>query len=158
MDKILNSGYQAVLAVTGGGTGVFPLLLNKGGGSKFLLEGIIPYCKMSLEDLVLGTLYKTVSEEAAYEMSFNTFDKAAYTFGAENPLGVGATAKLSVENERQGRSNEIYVCITNGYKVINSHKVIENNLFREVQEDICSRYIKECIEEFIDKYPVKATK
>ena len=44
------SGRQAVLAITGGGTGAIAELLRVPGGSRLLLEAIVPYDSGSLGD------------------------------------------------------------------------------------------------------------
>ena len=43
------SGRQAVLAITGGGTSAIAELLRVPGGSRLLLEAIVPYDPRSLE-------------------------------------------------------------------------------------------------------------
>jgi hypothetical protein len=46
---------KAVLYITGGGTDVLPLLLNRGGGSATLLSARVPYANEETIELLGGT-------------------------------------------------------------------------------------------------------
>lgn len=110
--KIHNSEYECVIACSGGGTCVLPLLLNGGGGSKTLLEAIVPYSKESFDDFMGCKVNQYCSESAAIKLAMRSFEKAKkYSKKTISKIiGVGCTCALKKTNEeRENRVYKIYV-------------------------------------------------
>jgi nicotinamide mononucleotide (NMN) deamidase PncC len=63
------SGRQAVLAITGGGTGAIAELLRVPGGSRLLLEALVPYDARSLASFLGGEPEQASSVETAVAMA-----------------------------------------------------------------------------------------
>ena len=63
------SGRQAVLAITGGGTGAIAELLRVPGGSRLLLEAIVPYDPRALAEFLGAAAEQACSGETAVAMA-----------------------------------------------------------------------------------------
>ncbi len=97
------SGRQAVLAITGGGTGAIAELLRVPGGSRLLLEAVIPYDPRSLAEFLGAVPEQACSGETAVAMAERARQRAAAIARAEAaPIGLGATASLVSDRPKQG--------------------------------------------------------
>jgi nicotinamide mononucleotide (NMN) deamidase PncC len=97
------SGRQAVLAITGGGSGAIAELLRVPGGSRLLLEAVVPYDSRALTEFVGFEPEQASSVETALAMSRRARDRAAKLAPAGAKLiGLGATAGLVTDRPRQG--------------------------------------------------------
>src|SRR5438128_4831503 len=87
------SGRQAVLAITGGGTGAIAQLLRVPGGSRLLLEAIVPYDGQSLTAFLGFSPAHASSGETAVALAERARDRAAMFARAGTAIvGLGATA------------------------------------------------------------------
>src|SRR5437773_5520222 len=96
------SGYQAVLAITGGGSGAIAELLRVPGGSRLLLEAVVPYADRSLTDFLGAEPKQACSVETAVEMAERARDRAATLAPSTRVIGLGATASLVSDRPKQG--------------------------------------------------------
>ena len=97
------SGRQAVLAITGGGSGAIAELLRVPGGSRLLLEAVVPYDARALTEFVGFEPEKASSVETALAMARRARERAAKLAPAGAQLiGLGATAGLVTDRPRQG--------------------------------------------------------
>ncbi|QHI68643.1 nucleotidyl transferase family protein [Tichowtungia aerotolerans] len=99
--KILNSGFKASLAVTGGGSGAVHALLSTPGASHFVADVRIPYSPQALA----GFLGETVE----HSCSLDTAAKLAAA-GMRFDLSVGCTAALQTDRKRRG-DDRAFICI-----------------------------------------------
>lgn len=109
---INTSGWQGVLAITGGGAGAIHDLLKRGGGSAMLLEAIVPYSNASFIDFVKGKPDKFVSEHAARQLAMAAYLRARKLEGTGNTpvFGIGATAALAKNGpERKEREHKVSI-------------------------------------------------
>ena len=97
------SGRQAVLAITGGGSGAIAELLRVPGGSRLLLEAVVPYDSRALTEFVGFEPEQASSVETALAMARRARERAAKLAPAGAKLiGLGATAGLVTDRPRQG--------------------------------------------------------
>jgi nicotinamide mononucleotide (NMN) deamidase PncC len=97
------SGRQAVLAITGGGTGAIAELLRVPGGSRLLLEAIVPYDPGSLRDYLGADPEQACSGETAAAMAERARTRAAVLAKPDRvPIGLGATASLASDRPKHG--------------------------------------------------------
>ena len=97
------SGRQVVLAITGGGTGAIAELLRVPGGSRLLLEAVVPYDARALEEFLGAPPLQACSAETAVAMAERARARAAaLAHPGAVPLGVGATASLVSDRPKQG--------------------------------------------------------
>src|SRR5215813_6821106 len=94
---------QAVLAITGGGTGAIADLLRVPGGSRLLLEAIVPYDARALAAYLGATPEQASSGTTAVAMAERARERAAALARPDaRPIGLGATASLVSDRPKQG--------------------------------------------------------
>ncbi len=158
IEKILQSGYKAVLYITGGGTHAIPSLLEGGGGSAFLLEADVPYSQeafdkiLNREGLKLDKDEKYVSPEASAKLAIAAFKRAIKLDSTKDKnIGVGVSAKLSKgPNERKNRNHEVHIAYTlldNYAKVYSINLNFERN--RLTEEVFSSKMIISILESIV---------
>lgn len=122
--RILQSGKQAVIAITGGGSAAIARLLAVPGASRFLLEARVPYCTASLDEFLGAPPEQYCSDRTARAMAMAAFWRArklttpgtppvsenaatcAGSTGTDIPwqlVGLGATASLASDRPKRGR-------------------------------------------------------
>ena len=132
LTKIHAANTRAVVIVTGGGSGVFPLLLNQGGGSNTLVGGILPWSDKETEALLGYRPEKFASEETARQLAIVAYRKALAERTASTPntqkfIGVACSSSLMrTPEERAGRSHKIFAALHTAEKT----EVMTIELFR----------------------------
>ena len=142
IQKIHETPFKTVIAVTGGGTEVIGELLKRGNGSKTLIEAIIPYDPESFKIFIKGTPDKFCSAPAARNLAMASLLRAKELSGTfENMIGIGATSSLTKDKERDGRKHSIYIATQTAEKTTNYEIDILNNQNRLEQETLVSQEI-----------------
>lgn len=113
ISDIHSSGKKIAIAVTGGGAEVIGNLLRHGGGSKTIVEAIVPYGQASFDDFVRGKPDKYCSTGAARDLAMAAFNRLSdlNVGNREDFIGVGATCSLAKKEERIGREHHAYIAI-----------------------------------------------
>jgi nicotinamide mononucleotide (NMN) deamidase PncC len=140
--EVQGSGRQAVLAITGGGTGAIAALLRVPGGSRFLLEAIVPYDARALAEFLGGPAAQACSAETAVAMAERARARAARLAreGSE-PIGLGATASLVSDRPKHGDHRcHIAVATTAGTATV-SIVLEKGRRDRSGEEDLVARAI-----------------
>ncbi|WP_370572298.1 hypothetical protein [Methanomethylovorans sp.] len=114
--QIHSSGYEFVLAITGGGTEAIGELLRYGGGSATLLEAVVPYSQQALDAFTGRKPEKYASSRTARAMAMAAFQRAMLLQrpgknGGSNILGISATCTLARSGERKERQHELYMAV-----------------------------------------------
>ncbi|MDE2989550.1 MAG: hypothetical protein OXU21_00605 [Chloroflexota bacterium] len=114
---IRSSRAMVALAIAGGGSGVIPRLLTRPGASRTVLEAQVPYGRRALTELLGAKPASRCSPEAARELAQAVYRRALRL--RETPhtpvLGLGATAALVTDRERQG-AHRIHVAVVDGFR------------------------------------------
>jgi len=107
IERILNSGFRAVLVTTGGGSGALNALLATPGASRFVIEAHIPYSPEALERFLGEAPEQSVSPATARKLAQtavrNQESGARY-------LGVACSAALATDRLRRG-DDRAFICI-----------------------------------------------
>ena len=140
------SGRQAVLAITGGGTAAIAELLRVPGGSRFLLEAIVPYDARALGEFLGAPPTQACSVETAIGMAERSRKRAA---ALARPgavvLGVGATASLVSDRPKLGDHRcHIVVATDAGLEAV-SIVLGKGRRDRPGEEDLVARAIVLCL-------------
>jgi len=104
VERIHGSGRRLVLALTGGGSGAIPALLEVPGASASVLKAIVPYSSRSLQQWLGGAVDQYCSEKTARAMAMRAFESARQ-LANDNPFllcGIGATASLATNRPKRG--------------------------------------------------------
>ena len=106
------SGRQAVLAITGGGTGAIAELLRVPGGSRLLLEALVPYDARALTAFLGCEPEQACSVETAVAMAQRACERATKVAPtAARLVGLGATAGLVTDRPRQGE-HRVHIAVS----------------------------------------------
>jgi len=140
------SGRQAVLAITGGGTGAIAELLRVPGGSRLLLEAIVPYDAGALRDFLGAEPAQACSEETAVAMAERARRRAAaLARPGALPVGLGATASLASDRPKRG-DHRCHVAVATPSSTETTSVVLEKGRRdRAAEEDLVARVIALCL-------------
>jgi len=97
--------HQTVLATTGGGSQAIGQLLEVPGGSRTLLEALVPYSSAALADWLGGAAEQSCSALTARAMAMASWMRACSLSPESDPrqlVGVGATASLVSDRPKRG--------------------------------------------------------
>lgn len=146
---IINSGRKFSLAITGGGTDVIPMLLRNGGMSKVFMGAEIPYSEEALNNITDYKHFgdKAVSKCVADTLASFVWDKYSADFG------VGVTASLYSDGQREGRINQAYLSIVTTEEDYENHLVFTDGSLRNrlSQETYLAHFILANIQFFSSK-------
>jgi nicotinic acid mononucleotide adenylyltransferase/nicotinamide mononucleotide (NMN) deamidase PncC len=140
------SGRQAVLAITGGGTGAIAELLRVPGGSRLLLEAIVPYDPGSLRDYLGADPEQACSAETAVAMAERARRRAAALGKPDGvAIGLGATASLASDRPKRG-DHRCHIAVATAAATDLTSIVLEKGLRdRAGEEDLVARAITLCL-------------
>src|SRR5437870_9427160 len=103
VERVHAFGRRVVLAVTGGGSGVIAELLRVPGGSRTLVEAIVPYGPDALIDFLGREPEQACSTETAIALARRALARASRRSGPGARLvGVGVTASLVTDRPKRG--------------------------------------------------------
>ena len=103
IDAVQGSGRRAVLAITGGGSGAIADILRVPGGSRLLVEAIVPYDARALDEFLGESPRHACSAETAVAMAERARARAEVLSRPDGiPIGLGATASLVSDRPKRG--------------------------------------------------------
>ncbi|HEX5270003.1 MAG TPA: hypothetical protein VFW33_05940, partial [Gemmataceae bacterium] len=112
--EALHAGpYRYVVAVTGGGAGAVAALLSVPGGSRTLLEAVVPYHERALTEFLGRAPEQFCSADAARAMAARARDRARWLAPGEAVAGAGCTASLASDRPKRGE-HRAYVAVDTG--------------------------------------------
>jgi hypothetical protein len=97
-----SAGQRCVLAVTGGGTSAAAWLLSVPGGSRSVLEVIVPYDERSLEEFLGQCPQAFCSPETARLMARRARERARWLAPGQAVAGIACTASLRSDSPKHG--------------------------------------------------------
>lgn len=141
---IHTSGQQTVIAVTGGGSLAIGQLLKVPGGSRTLLEAVVPYAATALQDFLGGTPDQFCSEATARAMAMAAWMRARELAPESDPhalIGIGMTASLVSSNPKRGEHRVHLGVQTAGKTVSLSLSLIKDLRSRPAEEKIAAKLL-----------------
>lgn len=153
VEAIQASGYKAVLAVAGGGTGAVHTLLSHPGASRFVFEAQVPYSPEAMFDFLGEALSQHCSKEAARTMAGRAYERAlVFNLAASRRapiLGIACTAALRTTRDRRG-ADRAYACIKAHDTIMERELNVPDGNRTEQEEDV-SRALLEMILQFVER-------
>jgi nicotinamide mononucleotide (NMN) deamidase PncC len=116
IERILNSGWRAVLVTTGGGSSALNALLTTPGASRFITEAHIPYSPEALRRFLGESPENSVSPETARKLATRAFEQSPPPEGCPKggagfpSIGISCSAALQTDRERRGK-DRAFICI-----------------------------------------------
>src|SRR5207253_6787338 len=140
VERVHASGRRMVLAVTGGGSGAIAELLRVPGGSRTLVEAVVPYSPDALTDFLGHEPEQASSAETAVAMARRALARAAHRSGPGARLvGVGVTASLVTDRPKRGE-HRCHIAVTDGASVDLVSIVLDKGAHdRMAEEDLVAR-------------------
>jgi nicotinic acid mononucleotide adenylyltransferase len=102
IEAIHASSRRCVVAVTGGGAQAIALFLDVPGGSRTVLEAVVPYHEQALVDFLGHRPDSFCSAETALAMAVRAHGRARWLVPGEDVLGLGCTASLVTDRPKRG--------------------------------------------------------
>ncbi len=103
VQQIHDTPTRIVLAATGGGSRAIADLLEVPGGSRTLLEAVVPYSASAVTAWLGGPPDEFCSARTARAMAMTAFERARQYDEAKNmPAGVACTASLATDRPKHG--------------------------------------------------------
>jgi hypothetical protein len=91
-----------VLALTGGGTGAAAQLLNVPGGSRTLLEVVVPYSEQALSNFLGRAPEQFCSPATGLALARRALERARHLAPGQPVAGIGCTASLATDRPKKG--------------------------------------------------------
>ncbi len=116
IERILNSGWRAVLVTTGGGSSALNALLTTPGASRFVVEAHVPYSPEALERFLGEKPEHSVSSATASKLAVRAFEQSPPLEGCPKGgvgfqnIGISCTAALQTDRDRRGE-DRAFICI-----------------------------------------------
>lgn len=102
IEAIHQSPTQCVFALAGGGTDAVAMLLRVPGGSRTVLEAIVPYSEAAFLDVLGRRPDHFCSAETSRLMAERAFARAGWLSPGQPLLGLGCTATLATDRPKKG--------------------------------------------------------
>ena len=141
VERVHASGRRVVLAITGGGSGAIAALLRVPGGSRTLVEAIVPYSPDALVDFLGHEPEQACSAATAVAMARRAVARAARRSGRTGALlvGAGVTASLVTDRPKHG-DHRCHIAVTDGGRVDVVSIVLDRGARdRAAEEDLVAR-------------------
>ena len=142
IEQIHGSGRRVALAITGGGTGAIAELLRVPGGSRVLVEAIVPYDGAALARFLDGAPAQACSEETATAMAWRARERVRTLLPEAMAIaGVGATASLASDRPKKGEHRCHIAVATDEGVDVTSIVLEKDRRARAAEEDVVARAI-----------------
>lgn len=96
------SPHQCVLALAGGGTAALGMLLNVPGGSRTILEAVVPYGETAFAEFLGQHPDQFCSAATSRLLAGRARDRARWLAPGGQVIGVGCTATLATDRPKRG--------------------------------------------------------
>jgi hypothetical protein len=123
------------LALTGGGATAIGELLSVPGGSRTILEAVVPYAQPALTDYLGRAPEQYCSAATSLELAQRASERAAALAPGEAVLGIGCTASLASDRPKRG-DHRFHVAFHGGRAVTYSLTLRKGERDREGEENV----------------------
>jgi nicotinamide mononucleotide (NMN) deamidase PncC len=142
---------QMALAITGGGSQAIGQLLSVPGGSRTVLEAIVPYSAQSLEEFLHTRPESFCSPRTARIMAMAAFQRARHLQLEEaakpQAIGIGCTASLASDRPKRG-PHRIHVAFqASDRTVTHSLELTKDRRTRSEEELVAADLLLNCVAE-----------
>src|SRR5438105_2985557 len=147
IEAIHTAPFRCVLAVTGGGTQAAALLLNVPGGSRTILEVLVPYGAQALADFLGGEPESFCSAETSVAMARRARERACWLAPSENVLGLGCTASVVSDRPKRGEHRFHVATHSDLHTAVHSLVLTKDARDREAEEAVVDGVILNALAE-----------
>ena len=142
IQRLHDTPHKTVLAVSGAGTQAVAWLLGVSGASRTILEVIVPYGRLSMQDFLGFEPAQSASADTARQMARRAYERARSQLEDESPVvGLACAAAIATDRYRRGDHRAFVAGWDETGTVtwsLNFHKGLRD---RAGEEDVVSRLI-----------------
>ena len=147
--KLIASGYQAAIAISGGGSSAVASLLKMPGASRFVVEASVPYHTDALRAYVDAKPVSLCSSHVAGKMARVAYDRALRWSGQQiRCVGIACTAALQSSRERRGSDRAHLSVVLQGkryYRLVSLPAVAREDQELYLGQELLA-YVHACLE------------
>ena len=147
--ELIASGYQAAIAISGGGSSAVASLLKMPGASRFVVEASVPYHADALRAYVDAKPVSLCSSHLAGKMARVAYDRALRWSGQQNRcVGIACTAALQSSRERRGSDRAHLSVVLQGkryYRLVSLPAVAREDQELYLGQELLA-YVHACLE------------
>ena len=136
IERILDSGYKAVLVTTGGGSSTLNALLTMPGASRFVVDAQIPYSPEALSTYLGEEVEQSCSPLTAQKLAQAALKPQATGLKS---ISISCAAALQTDRERRG-ADRAFICIKTE-QVEKLYSLYFSKTSREEQEALLSDWL-----------------
>jgi nicotinamide mononucleotide (NMN) deamidase PncC len=145
--RLHDSQLPYVLAVTGGGAGVASWLLSVPGGSRCVLEVVVPYSEAALCDYLGHPPESFCSAATARLMARRALERARWLAPGQPVAGAGCTASLRSDRPKRGEHRFHLAIQTMQQTATYSLTLLKEAREREGEEEVLDRVLLNALAE-----------
>jgi hypothetical protein len=147
VSRIHETTRKVVLSATGGGATAAAWLLGVPGGSRTVLEVVVPYAQESLAGFLGRLPASYCSAATTREMAARARSRAEWLAPGERVVGVGCTASLRSDRPKRGDHRAHVACSTETGGVVQSITLAKEQRSRDQEEALVSRLVLNALAE-----------
>ena len=149
IQQLHDTPHKTVLAVSGAGTQAVAWLLGVSGASRTILEVVVPYGRLAMQDFLGFEPTQSASAETARQMARRAYERARAQLEDESPaVGLACAAAIATDRYRRG-AHRAFVTAWDATSTatwsLTFHKGLRD---RAGEEDVVSRLIVLALSEF----------
>jgi hypothetical protein len=116
IETLHQAPYKCVLALTGGGATAVAQLLEVPGGSRTILEVLVPYGDTALREFLGRRPDQFCSAQTSRDMARRAYERACWLAPGVPVVGLGCTASLATDRPKRG-DHRVHVSYCRGHSV-----------------------------------------
>jgi nicotinic acid mononucleotide adenylyltransferase len=128
-----------VLVLTGGGSRALAWLLGVPGGSRTILEAVVPYDATALTDFLRQAPEQFCSAATAEAMAQRAYERAGWLAPGQVVAGVGCTASLATDRPKHG-DHRVHVTVWTAERIVTASLTLSKGARdRDGEEEVVAR-------------------
>ena len=155
IQRIHDTPHKTVLAVSGAGTQAVAWLLGVGGASRTILEVVVPYGRLAMQDFLGFEPAQSAAAETARQMARRGYQRAKSQLEDDSPaIGLACAATIATDRPKRGDHRAFVSAWSDAQTAtwsLTFHKGLRD---RAGEEDVVSRLIVQALSEFSGLDPV----
>lgn len=149
IEQLHATPHKTVLAVSGAGTQAVAWLLGVSGASRTILEVVVPYSRLAMQDFLGFEPAQSAAAETARQMARRAYQRARVQLEDDSPpVGLACAAAIATDRYRRG-DHRAFVSAWDGASTatwsLTFHKGLRD---RTGEEEVVSRLIVRVLSEF----------
>ncbi len=149
IERLHDTPHKTVLAVSGAGTQAVAWLLGVSGASRTILEVVVPYGRLSMQEFLGFEPTQSAAAETARQMARQAWNKAKRQLEDDSPaVGLACAATIATDRPKRGDHRAFVSAWDDSSSAtwsLTFHKGLRG---RAGEEDVVSRLIVQALTEF----------